>query len=35
MQDTINDLLSAVANGELDPQTALDTAKAELDKLIQ
>ena len=35
MQDTINNLLNAVANGELDPQTALDTAKAELDKLIQ
>ena len=35
MQDTINDLLSAVANGELDPQTALDMAKEELDSLIQ
>ncbi len=35
MQDTINNLLSAVANGELDPQTALDMAKDELDKLIQ
>jgi multiple sugar transport system substrate-binding protein len=35
MQDTINELLGAVANGELDPQTALDMAKDELDKLIQ
>ncbi len=35
MQDTINNLLSAVANGELDPQAALDMAKDELDKLIQ
>ncbi|MBN1681148.1 MAG: sugar ABC transporter substrate-binding protein [Anaerolineae bacterium] len=35
MQDTINDLLGAVVTGELDPQTALDMAKDELDKLIQ
>jgi multiple sugar transport system substrate-binding protein len=35
MQDSINALLSAVANGELDPQSALDTAKEELDTLIQ
>jgi multiple sugar transport system substrate-binding protein len=35
MQDTINNLLNAVANGELDPQTALNMAKQELDKLIQ
>lgn len=35
MQDTINELLGAVANGELDPQTALDMAKDELDALIQ
>lgn len=35
MQDIVNDLLSAVANGELDPQTALDMAKSELDRLIQ
>ncbi|NDJ75951.1 MAG: sugar ABC transporter substrate-binding protein [Chloroflexi bacterium] len=35
MQDIVNDLLSAVAIGELDPQTALDIAKDELDALIQ
>jgi len=35
MQDTLNDLLSAVAAGELDPATALDLAKDELDSLIQ
>ena len=35
MQDTINELLGAVATGELDPQTALDMAKDELDALIQ
>ncbi|MBZ0308364.1 MAG: sugar ABC transporter substrate-binding protein [Anaerolineae bacterium] len=35
MQDTINNLLTAVVNGELDAQTALDMAKEELDALIQ
>ncbi|MBI5929233.1 MAG: sugar ABC transporter substrate-binding protein [Chloroflexi bacterium] len=35
MQDTVNALLEAVVNGELDPQTALDTAKDELDALVQ
>ncbi|NJL94934.1 MAG: hypothetical protein HC915_15050 [Anaerolineae bacterium] len=35
MQDTINELLNAVVAGELDPQTALDIAKEELDALIQ
>lgn len=35
MQDTINELLNAVVNGELDAKTALDLAKDELDALIQ
>jgi len=35
MQDTINELLTAVVAGELDAQTALDMAKEELDALIQ
>lgn len=35
MQDTLNDLLSAVAIGDLDPATALDLAKDELDALIK
>lgn len=34
MQDGVNALLSAVVNGELDPQTALDLAKDELDALL-
>ncbi len=35
MQDDINAVLDAVANGELDPQTALDTAKEEIDALLK
>ena len=35
MQDTVNALISRVADGELGAQEALDQAKAELDKLIQ
>lgn len=35
MQDTVNELLNAVVNGELDAKTALDLAKDELDALIQ
>ncbi len=35
MQDMINELLGEVATGALDPQTALDMAKDELDALIQ
>lgn len=35
MQDTINNLLTAVVNGELDAQTALDMAKDELDALVE
>jgi multiple sugar transport system substrate-binding protein len=34
MQDTVTQLVTAVLNGELDAQTALDTAKAELDSFI-
>lgn len=34
MQDSVNALLEAVVNGELDPQTALDLAKEELDGFI-
>jgi multiple sugar transport system substrate-binding protein len=35
MQDIFEDLLAAVVNGELDSQTALDMAKAEIDALLQ
>ncbi len=35
MQDAIGELLTAVAIGDLDAQTALDMAKDELDALIQ
>jgi multiple sugar transport system substrate-binding protein len=35
MQDALNAVLSAVALGELDPQTALDTAKEQIDALLQ
>lgn len=35
MQDSINALLDAAVNGELDPASALESAKQELDALIQ
>jgi len=35
MQDSLNAVLDAVSMGELDPQTALDTAKEEIDTLLQ
>ena len=35
MQDAINALLDSVTNGELDPQTALDSAKEQLDALLK
>jgi multiple sugar transport system substrate-binding protein len=35
MQDTIGGLLDAVVAGDMDPQTALDTAKDEIDALLK
>ncbi|WP_119069941.1 ABC transporter substrate-binding protein [Aggregatilinea lenta] len=35
MQDDLNQLLTAVEMGELDPQSALDTAKEQIDGLLQ
>lgn len=35
MQDIFDELLTAVVNGDLDSQTALDTAKSEIDALLQ
>lgn len=35
MQDALNQLLTSVEMGELDPQTALDTAKEQIDALLQ
>jgi len=35
MQDALTSVLSAVALGELDPQTALDTAKDQIDSLLE
>ncbi len=35
MQDSVNALLEAVVNGELDAQTALDLAKEELDGFLE
>lgn len=35
MQDIFDELLTAVVNGDLDSQTALDTAKEEIDALLQ
>jgi len=35
MQDIFDELLTAVVNGDMDPQTALDTAKEEIDALLK
>ncbi len=35
MQDIFEELLTAVVNGDLDSQTALDMAKTEIDALLQ
>jgi multiple sugar transport system substrate-binding protein len=35
MQDIFDELLTAVVNGDMDPQTALDTAKQEIDGLLE
>lgn len=35
MQDIFDELLTAVVNGDLDSQTALDMAKSEIDALLQ
>jgi len=35
MQDAVNAVLDAVANGQIDPQDALDSAKEQIDALLK